>query len=67
MQRFLSVFRPNPSFSASVLLHEQTSNNNILSIKTNKIPVGEKIKISDRYLLDMKEKYDIQRIEIYLY
>ena len=28
---------------------------------------GEKIKISDRYLLDMKEKYDIQRIEIYLY
>ena len=41
--------------------------NTSYSIKTNKIPVGEKIKISDRYLLDMKEKYDIQRIEIYLY
>ena len=37
MQHFLSVFRPNPSFSASVLSHEKTSNNGILSIKTNKI------------------------------
>ena len=36
MQRFLSVFRPNPSFSASVLSHEKTSNHSILSIKTNK-------------------------------
>ena len=41
--------------------------NTSYSIKTNKIPAGEKIKISDRYLLDMKEKYDIERIEIYLY
>ena len=31
------------------------------------IPVGEKTKMKNRYLLTLKEKYDIQRVEIFLY
>lgn len=31
------------------------------------IPVGEKTKMTDRYPLTLKEKYDIQRVEIFLY
>lgn len=31
------------------------------------IPAGEKTKMTDRYLLTLKEKYDIQRVEIFLY
>lgn len=61
----------NQLASCSILYYNSDNKpiciNTSYSIKTNKIPVGEKIKISDRYLLDMKEKYDIQRIEIYLY
>lgn len=31
------------------------------------IPAGEKTKMTDRYLLTVNEKYDIQRVEIFLY